>query len=82
MWAWPGGRLPQESVPGLPVVRRYPQIPPGRRAAVVSLLTRVMTDPHLFIAYTERLADERLSSITESYPVEEKGEETGEEVAE
>lgn len=34
-------------------------VPAGRRVAVVELLTRVMTDPHLFAAYTEWLEVER-----------------------
>src|SRR5579883_1332756 len=36
-----------------------PVIPPGRREAVVDLLTRVMTDRLLFTAYTELLESER-----------------------
>jgi hypothetical protein len=36
-----------------------PAMPAARRPAVVALLTRVMADPQLFFAYTDRLADER-----------------------
>jgi hypothetical protein len=73
-------------------LRRHPDTRIARRASTIANLARVISERDVSKGLRrtlltqaqrlERLANERLSSITESYPVEEKGEETGEEVAE
>src|SRR5439155_22341705 len=77
---------------GLYETRKHPDTRIARRASTIANLARVISERNVSKGLRrtlltqarrlERLANERLSNITESYPVEEKGEETGEEVAE
>ena len=73
-------------------LRKHPDTRIARRASTIANLARVISERDVSKGLRrtlltqaqrlERLANERLSNIAESYPVEEKGEETGEEVAE
>lgn len=73
-------------------VRKHPDTRIARRASTIANLARVISERNVSKGLRrtlltqarrlEQLAARRLADFTEKYPVEEKGEETGEEVAE
>jgi len=77
---------------GLYEIRRHPDTRIARRASTIANLARVISERNVSKGLRrtlltqarrlERLAATRLADFTERYPVEEEGEETGEEVAE
>ena len=77
---------------GLYEIRKHPDTRIARRASTIANLARVISERNVSKGLRrtlltqarrlERLAAKRLADFTEEYPVEEKGEETGEEVAE
>jgi hypothetical protein len=76
---------------GLYELRKHPDTRIARRASTIANLARVISERNVSKGLRrtlltqarrlERLAARRLADFTEEYPVEEKGEETGEEIA-
>lgn len=77
---------------GLYQLRKHPDTRIARRASTIANLARVISERNVSKGLRrtlltqaqrlEQLAARRLTDFTQDYPVEEKGEETGEEVAE
>jgi hypothetical protein len=77
---------------GLYELRKHPDTRIARRASTIANLARVISERNVSKGLRrtlltqaqrlEQLAARRLTDFTQDYPVEEKGEETGEEVAE